>query len=273
MEKPKVSIIMPVHNALPFLKGAIESILVQSFSDFEFIIVDDGSKDGSKALLEEYSRKDTKIRVIKNPCNMGIVYSLNQGIKMARGDYIVRMDADDISMKDRIKLQFESMEEDKEIAALGTSLAYIDSSGNDLGIVRGCALGNPNLSQTPLLHPTTIIRKSIIERYGLCYLEKYRYAEDYFLWLQLGKIGKISTIDKVLLKYRITNNVTRLKKIKGVILATLRVKKDAVFTLKIKPHLKDLFVFISESILFLLPSSLVIAIYLRRTFGKTKVCL
>lgn len=268
MEKPKVSVLMPVYNSLPFLKSAIESILLQSFSGFEFIIVDDGSADGSSELLEEYSRRDARIKLIKHSKNMGIVAVLNRGLEDCQGDYVARMDADDISIKDRIKLQLAAMEEDKELAALGTSLVYIDSSGKDLGVVRHCALGNLNLSRSPLLHPTVMIRKTIIERYGLRYLEKYRYAEDYFLWLQLSKVGKISALNEVLLKYRITKNATRVKRLKGVLGATLRVKKDAVFVLKIRPNLKDLFVFLTEFVLFLLPSSVVIFLYLRHELGK-----
>lgn len=271
MESPKVSVLMPVYNAIPFLEGAVESILTQSFKDFELIIVDDGSSDGSYALLEEYLKRDPRVQIIRNPKNMGIVYSLNSGISLCRGDYIARMDADDISLRDRIRLQFAVMETDKEIAALGTALTYIDSSGRELGVIRDCPLGNPNLSQTPLLHPTVMLRKAVLERYGLRYLEKYRYAEDYYLWLQLGRVGKLSAINEVLLKYRITPTATRFKELKGAIRATLRVKRDAVFLLKIKPGLRDLILYLAEFVLLLLPSRFVIFLYLRRLFAsKTK---
>lgn len=263
MEKPKVSVLMPTYNSAAFLKDAIGSILSQSFNNFEFIIVDDGSTDGSSKLLDDYSKKDHRVRVIKNNGNRGIVYALNQGLKVCSGDYIARMDADDIAVKDRIKLQVATMEADKEICVLGASLSYIDSFGKELGVIRHCALGKSNLSRTPLLHPTVMIRRAFMEKYGLCYLEKYRYAEDYFLWMQLSKLGKIAVLDEVLLKYRITNNVTRIKSLKGVLGATLRVKRDAVFVLKIKPTLMDIFVFLGEFILFLLPSRFVVFLYLR----------
>ncbi len=274
MNKPTVSVLMPVYNAAPFLKDAIESVLNQSFESIEFIIIDDCSTDGSCAVLEEYARRDPRVRIVRNPRNMGIVYSLNKGIGVCRGDYIARMDADDISLKDRISLQVAALEADREIAALGTALTYIDSSGRDLGIMRRCSLKSSYLSGTPLLHPTVMLRRGILERYGLRYLERYRYAEDYYLWLQLARVGKLSAIDSVLFQYRITPTVTRFKELKSVIRATLRAKRDAVFVLKMKPGLKDMLVYLAESALLLLPSRFVIFVYLRLLFAhKTKGCL
>ncbi|MDD5775246.1 MAG: glycosyltransferase [Candidatus Omnitrophica bacterium] len=274
MDKPTVSVLMPVYNAAPFLKDAIESVLTQSFEKIEFIIIDDCSTDGSYDVLEEYGRRDPRVRICRNSRNMGIVYSLNKGIGLCRGDYIARMDADDISLKDRISLQVAALEADREIAALGTALRYIDSSGKDLGVTRRCFLESPYLSRTPLLHPTVMLRRELLDRYGLRYLERYRYAEDYYLWLQLARVGKLSAIDSVLLQYRITPTATRFKELKGVIRATLRAKRDAVFVLKMKPGLKDMLVYLAESALLLLPSRFVIFVYLRLLFAhKTKGCL
>lgn len=268
MKNVKVSVVMPTFNSARFISDAIDSILSQTFQDFEFIIVDDGSTDGTARLLSEYAQIDKRIKVISNEKNKGIVFALNRGLQACRGDYIVRMDADDIAIKNRIEKQVAAMDADKDICALGGSLSYIDALGNDLGIIRHCELNKLILTKTPLLHPTVIIRHSSLIQNGLYYQEKYRFAEDYFLWLQLSRIGKISAINDVVLQYRLNNQATKIKKLKSSILATLRVKKDAIFILKIKPTLSDIIMICIESLLLLLPSSLTLSLYFKINFGK-----
>jgi len=273
MTSPKVSVLMPVYNGLPFLKESIESILSQSFSDFEFIIIDDGSGDDASRLINIYSAEDSRIKVFRNEVNMGIVFSLNRGLKECSGDYIVRMDADDIAMPDRLRKQVNWMESNPDICVSGGALSYINAIGNDLNLVRYCDLGR-KLSKCPLLHPTVIIRRGVLTRHGLCYLEKYRFAEDYFLWLQLSQFGKISAIKDVVVKYRLNNQATKVKRLKSSLLATLKVKKDAVFILNIKPSLRDAGMVLVELILLILPARLVWQLYLMTTFKKgTKVIL
>jgi glycosyltransferase involved in cell wall biosynthesis len=261
---------MPTFNSGPFLQESIESILNQSFEDFELIIIDDGSNDGSANLLEKYASKDRRIRIIGNARNMGIVFSLNRGLEECQGEYIVRMDADDISLKNRLERQIQVMESNPGIAALGAALSYIDATGNELGVIRRCTVNRSLLRQNPLLHPTVIIRRSYLIHNRLSYLERYRYAEDYFLWLQLSRVGTLEAIDDIVLKYRLSNQATRVRHLKGVLLATLRVKKDGVFTLGIKPTLPDVLKFFAECILLLMPTSVIFSLYLKKTFGKSK---
>lgn len=273
-KKPKVSVLMPVLNGLAFLKDSIESILSQSFNDFEFVIVNDVSTDGATELLNEYAKKDKRIRILQNKKNIGIVSSLNRGLRECCGEYIVRMDADDIAIRDRIEKQIKVMDSDQKIAVLGGSVSYIDARGKELGIIRHCFLGKSYLSTTPLLHPTVVIRKNYLTRNGLCYREKYYFAQDYFLWLELSKVGKISAIDNIVLKYRITKGAGRIKGLKMVIWHTLKVKKDAIFVLKMKPNLKDIGRICLELLLMLLPARVILHLYLRLTFGKgTKINL
>ena len=115
---PKVSILMPVYNSAEFLREAIESMLSQSFKDFEFLIVDDGSTDGSAGILAEYVEKDSRIRIIRNEKNQGIVYSLNRGLKECTGEYIARMDSDDIALKERLDKQIAVLDKNPDIIAL-----------------------------------------------------------------------------------------------------------------------------------------------------------
>lgn len=267
MNDTKVSIIMPTFNSARFVKSAIDSILSQTFQDFEFIIIDDASTDGTLAILSEYAQKDNRIRIIENDIYMGLISSLNRGIRESMGEYVARMDSDDIAIKDRVEKQVAVMDANPDISVLGGALAYIDASGNELGVVRYCEL-NRHLSVCPLLHPTVLIRRNVLTRNNFCYLEKYRFAEDYFLWLQISKKGRISAINDVVVKYRLNNNAAKIRHLKKILWATLRVKKDAIFTLNIRPAIKDLVIILCEFILFLLPARIILFIYLRKTFGR-----
>lgn len=263
----KVSVIMPTFNSARFIKDAVDSILFQTFQDFEFIIIDDVSTDGTLEILSGYAQKDNRIRIIKNERYMGLIFSLNSGIRECVGEYIARMDSDDIAIRDRLEKQVAIMDANSDICVLGGALTYIDASGNELGVVRHCDL-NGNLKGCPLLHPTVIIRRSTLIQNDFYYLEKYRFAEDYFLWLQISKKGRISAINDVVIKYRLNNNAAKIRHLKRILWATLRVKKDAIFTLNIMPTFKDLMIMLSEFILFLLPAQIILFVYLRKTFGR-----
>lgn len=269
MKRPKASVLMPVFNSGLFIEDSIESILSQTLEDFEFIIVDDGSTDGTSELLGKYANQDQRIRIITEKENKGIVFVLNRGLQACSGEYVVRMDADDIAIEDRIEKQVGVMDKNKDISVLGAAMSYMDVSGKELGFIRYCEQDKSILAKTPLLHPTVIIRREDLIKHNLCYMEKYRYAEDYFLWLQLGRFGKISAINDVVLKYRIHSQATKIKQLKGSIWATLKVKKDAIIVLKIMPSVSDIFIMIMEFILLLLPARLVLFLYFKTTFKKT----
>lgn len=261
---------MPVYNAESFLVDAIESILQQTYKNFELIIVDDGSTDATPKILSAFAKKDSRIHVITNESNLGIVQALNNGLLICQGEYVVRMDADDISAHDRLSKQIPVLEKNPEIVVLGASLGYIDAEGKGLGIVRKCSINKSLLFANPLLHPTVVIRKKTLDKIGVYYQSKYLYAEDYFLWLRLSKEGKLDAIPDIVLNYRISGEATRVKQLKGVIWATLKVKWDAVFKLGIQPTCLDILRFSLESILLILPASLVLWLYMTITFGKNR---
>ncbi|MCX5696523.1 MAG: glycosyltransferase [Candidatus Omnitrophica bacterium] len=273
MNKVKVSVIMPTYNSARFIKPAIESILSQTFQDFEFIIIDDLSRDGTLEVLHSYAQRDNRMRIIRNEKYMGLISSLNRGIRESTGEYIARMDSDDIAIKDRLEKQALIMETNPDIYALGGAITYIDASGNELGVVRHCDL-NGGIKRCPLIHSTVMIRKEILLLNGFHYDEKYRYAEDYFLWLQIARKGKISAINDVVTKYRLNSNAAKIRYLKRILRATLKVKKDAIFILNIKPAFKDIIVMLCEAALLLLPAQVILFLYLRKTFGKrTRVIL
>src|SRR2546423_5545823 len=200
-----VSIIMAVFNAEAFLDVAMQSVLKQSFSDFEFIIIDDGSTDRSNAMLQDYVREDNRVRLIGR-ANKGLTASLNEGLKLARGEFIARMDADDVAAPDRLKIQVEYLRAHPEVSLLGGSNELIDDAGRMLTTVvpppDDATLQEHALSgRTPICHPLAMMRREAVEKVG-GYDEEFSVAQDLDLWLKLGEVGKLACVPEVLLRYR-----------------------------------------------------------------------
>ena len=204
---PKISVVMSVYNGEKYLQESIESILAQTYSDFEFIIIDDCSTDDSVNIIESYD--DKRIRLIRNEHNLRLPASLNKGIKSATGKYIARMDADDISMPDRFDKQVSYMETHSEVVAAGGSFQAIDENGNNLYIhhsASGEKLAKYCLMPSPMAHPTVMMRRDVIVDNNLFYDEQYSSAQDYDLWQRINKKFKIDNLPDILLKYRIQSN-------------------------------------------------------------------
>ena len=203
---PQVSILMPVYNAKNYLKESIESILNQTFSNFEFIIIDDASNDGSLVIIDFYKQRDSRIKVFSNPCNLGIIDNLNKGIQNISTDYIARMDADDIAFPDRIEQQIKFLEENPNISVLGTNMIQIDHNSK---IIKPIILSSESLLikwnlffWNPIAHPTVMIRSSLIEDIG-GYNKNFLHIEDYELWLRASEKYDFYNLNKVLLYYRV----------------------------------------------------------------------
>src|SRR5256714_6243696 len=200
-----VSIIMAVFNAEAFLDAAVQSVLKQRFSDFEFIIIDDGSTDGSNQKLQDFAREDNRVRLIGR-ANKGLTASLNEGLKLARGEFIARMDADDVAAPDRLKIQVEYLRAHPEVSVLGGSNELIDDAGRMLTTVvpppDDATLQEHALSgRTPICHPLAMMRREAVEKVG-GYDEQFQVAQDLDLWLKLGEVGKLACVSDVLLRYR-----------------------------------------------------------------------
>jgi glycosyltransferase involved in cell wall biosynthesis len=204
----KVTILMPVYNSEKFLREAIDSILNQSFKNFEFIIIDDGSTDSSKEIIETY--KDPRIKYFNNKENMGVARTLNRGIRLAKGEYIARMDADDISHSDRLRLQVKFLDQHPNYSLIASKVEVIDNSGKKLGtwvtdlldIYSNDQIRNQLPISNCLAHPSIIFRSNVIKKYY--YNESLRRGiEDYELWLRLVNAGcRIEKMNKILLLYR-----------------------------------------------------------------------
>jgi len=207
---PTVSIVMPAFNAAEFLDDAVSSILNQTFRDFEFIIVDDASTDETPDILQKYAEADGRVRVYRQG-KEGMIAALNRGCRMACGEFIARMDADDISLPRRIELQRKFLERHPEIGILGTWAARIDENGSIIGMA--CPSSNPRLLKWEhffgicVIHPTVMMRRKILEK-----LDFYRpgavHAEDRDLWLRASTITEFSNVPEILLKYRVWRKST-----------------------------------------------------------------
>lgn len=190
-QPPAISVILPVYNAEAYVREAVESILAQSFTDFELIIINDGSTDGSGAILRELAALDARIVLVERP-NGGLVSALNKGLEIARADLIARMDADDVSMPERFALQHARMVQEPELAVLGSFMRNMDKIGNIIGldkylltpkatarhVERGC----------PVAHATVIMRREAVLKAG-GYRKAFSHAEDYDLWLRMIDLG------------------------------------------------------------------------------------
>ena len=213
---PLISVVMSVFNTEMYLNKSIESILKQSYKNFEFIIIDDGSTDSSLSIILNYMKKDKRMVLISRE-NKGLPYSLNEGIDKSKGKYIARMDADDISLSTRLAEQIEFMEKNNEIGIVGT---WIEIFGNNISNKISKHPKYHNELNVRLLfsvcfaHPTVMIRKKVIDDYKLRYNEEYVIAQDYELWSRMEKVTRMANIQKVLLLYRIFNtSITNTKRV------------------------------------------------------------
>ena len=207
---PKISILMAVFNCSTTLKDSIDSVLMQTFKDFEFIIINDGSTDDTLRIIEGY--EDDRIRLINNEKNLGLIKSLNLGLREVSGKYIARMDGDDIAMPDRLSIQFNYLEKNKDVFLLGSSALIIDEYGcviKKARITKGRDVSKILPTGNCLIHPSIMFRTIP----NLFYREKMLHCEDYDFYLRLVTEGRIlENIDKPLIKYRISpNSISRTK--------------------------------------------------------------
>lgn len=199
-----ISVILPVYNGEKYLKESIESILNQTYTNFEFIIIDDGSKDSSLEIIKEYEKEDERIVVVSRE-NKGLIATLNEGIEKAKGKYIARMDQDDISLPNRFEEQLKFLEKNPEIGVCGTWVEVFGENRNPTiwkMPIQDEELRPRLLFSVTFAHPSVMMRKGLINQYNLRYNEKYINAEDYKFWLDFSKYTKFVNIPKVLLQYR-----------------------------------------------------------------------
>lgn len=203
-----LTVVLPVHNGQSSLDEAIASIRRQTFGDFELLIIDDRSDDGSAATAARHAAEDARVRLLASP-GSGLVAALNFGIERASANLIARMDADDIALPMRFERQITRMTAEPDLLVLGTATIRIDAERNHLGIVVPPAEPAEIFSLldrvNPIAHPTVVMRRDALEAVGL-YRRAYLRAEDYDLWLRLAERGKLANLQEPLLEYRIAGH-------------------------------------------------------------------
>jgi GT2 family glycosyltransferase len=231
IEQPTISVLMPSYNSAKYLAEAMDSILNQTFGDFEFIIINDGSTDDSESLLRAYEKKDHRIRLISRG-NTGIVRALNEGLELAQGQYIARMDSDDIALPERFAKQVKYMEEHPECVVVGAWGLMIDPEGCPVRLHRhpitheaiDSAHMNGDFGAVP--HSCALIRRDVLQRIN-GYRKAAEPAEDVDLFLRLAEEGKLANLPECLFKYRLHPTSTGYAKRKKQIQAAFFALEEA----------------------------------------------
>lgn len=227
---PRVTVLMAVHNGEQYLETAVNSILRQTLRDFDFLIVDDASTDATPQMLANFAAKDARIQILTNETNLGLTASLNRGIAQIETPYIARMDADDISVPERLERQVAYMEKHPEIGAVGCGTGIFNANPDIFckryqpPIAPAIARQMTLLIAPQISHPTALIRTKECKKIN-GYRPCFRYAQDYDLWLRLLEITQISNLPQALLFYRNhTNSISESKKKEQIILHTLALQ-------------------------------------------------
>lgn len=198
---PKISVVMSVFNNEADLSDAVDSILTQTFTDFEFIIINDASTDNSKILINKYSQKDSRIQIINNPHNIKLTASLNKAIAVAKGDYIARQDADDISLPTRLEKQLTYLDEAVDVGAVGCFSQIIDEEGEVLQSLiypkNHDDIIKQHIVENQFIHGTLMFRNSLLNELG-GYRNEFIFSQDYDLTLRAQEVSVLNNIPETL---------------------------------------------------------------------------
>jgi glycosyltransferase involved in cell wall biosynthesis len=201
---PRVSVLVPVYNSAAYLQEALDSIRSQLFADFELIVVDDGSTDGSAALLDRFAAAEPRMRLISRP-NRGLIATRNQLLDEAHGEFIAWMDSDDRSDPQRLQRQVGALEADKRLVCVGSNVQWIDAAGQPLGVEQypetDEAIRAEQLTAGGLRFGSTMIRRNVATQ-AVRFREPFRMAEDFDYLLRIGERGRLANVPDYLYLYR-----------------------------------------------------------------------
>lgn len=242
MNAPRVSCILPVFNGENYLAEAVQSILNQSFGDFELIVIDDGSSDATPDILREFARQDSRVRVIRQ-VNGGIVAALNNGLAAAQGEYVARMDADDIALRHRFAFQVDYLDRHPGCAIVGGLAMEFRDDGTELGLVCGGRHKRTNLRVFPpriavATHPLIMTRRRILTALG-GYRGDFAHAEDYDLFIRAAAFGTIDNPPEKLLMYRRHDGAVSVKHLDVQERNAARAEVSAMAAGEMQPWLLD----------------------------------
>lgn len=224
-----VSVILPVYNAELYLEEAVQSILDQTFSEFELIVINDGSTDRSLEILESFVQKDSRVRLVSRE-NRGLISTLNEAISLANYDFIARMDADDIALPNRFEKQVAYLKKHPDVAVVGTGYRYMDPDGQVNGkrhtFVKPSDIEASLFFCNPIAHPSVMVNYSLLGD-EFFYDEQFKTVEDFELWHRLSGKYRIANLPDVLLHYRVLGNSVSGKNLRHQIMTAAGVLANA----------------------------------------------
>jgi len=270
MKQSIVSVIMPVYNTKQWVWKAIESILNQTFKDFEFIILDDCSNDWSYEICEEYAKKDKRIRLYRNDKNEWLCYTRNKLISLITTDYIASQDSDDISKRDRLKLEYEFLSNNPEYCVVWWNCEIIDEKWKKIWLRKYSDNISKNiLKKSPIANPSSMYRKSYLDKvWWYTTDKKLDGTEDYDLWLNFYLHWYfIKNLQNILIEYRIREWQTK-SNIKKILKSTIYIQKKYI-KLWVRTTISDKLYLLCEHILLLLPNKFIDFLFRTITYEKS----
>lgn len=269
MKNPRVTVLMPVLNPHPeYFPVAIKSVLNQTYGDFELLVVEDPSCRSAREHLAEFD--DPRIVHVRNEKHTSLVQQLNQGLRMARGQWVARFDADDICDKERLAKQVAFLEGNPGIAVLGTQIRIIDEQGKVVGYRRYPEEHREIITAlrrfNPLAHPSVIYRRDEVVKSGGYRTTRGFPVEDYELWSRLARSGaRFANLKEALISYRIHGAATKVQMVRRLLIGTLLVKRDYWFR---EMTLKDWTRVVVETLLLAVPQKLLLRLFLQYQYKQ-----
>lgn len=269
---PLVSVLMPAYNTERFISEAIDSILNQTYQNFEFLILDDASTDNTWKIIQKYAEKDLRVKAYQNEVNLNIVKSRNKLFTLAdlKAKYYAIFDSDDVSLENRLEQEVEFLEENPEYGIVGGHNLIINEKSEVIAKRKYETdykkIRKNILIQSPLSQPSVMIRKSSIEKVGI-YNEAFQYCEDYDLWIRILTHFKIINIDKFLLKYRISIEQSKNLHLHRILINTIKIQLYNIFKFF---SLKSILFIVLEMVLLLLPKDSILKMF-KKTYYSSNV--
>ena len=271
MTRPFVSVLMPVYNAARFLREAVDSVLAQTYPAFELIAIDDASTDASHALLMEYAARDARVRVFRQPENLGIVAARNRAFREASADarYYAILDSDDVALPDRLERQVAFLEAHPDHALVGGHTLIIDDHSQEIGI-RHYPTDYASICRTitrynPIAQPAVMLRRSLLD--SAPYDPSFPRCQDYALWLRLAAEHPIANLDCPVLRYRVSDTQGKRTHLRQTLALTLRLQRKWLLHPRFRSAFNLAYV-AAEHGLLLLPEPWVLALFKRVTYAK-----
>ena len=266
----RISVLLPVCNGEKFLRKSLDSVSAQTYSDFELLVCDDASSDATPEILKEYALKEPRLRVLRNPVRSGVARTLNKLLGAAGGEFLARMDADDVCEPERFAKQAAFLDDHPEVSFVGTQLTVIDESDAVAGRreypTEFAEIRRRITVRNPFAHPSMMMRRDAVT--SLNGYREIKGAEDYDLWLRAVDKGFVmANLGDALLRYRISPGQEKSKSLKPTLRATLSLQRRYLFKRRFFSF-PALFAFAAGHCLLLLPDRLIMKLFVNIAFSK-----